>query len=136
MKTFIWTIIICFNVFSVILSYVLTNDMDKEKRIAVVCISEIINFILANLLYAITGWGIAAEVHAASKWMMLLTVLPINVIATSSLILKLFSRVGNNEIDEETFKHKLLFRAVALFIIFIIEIIYIKNIQIGISNMK
>lgn len=130
------TFIIFFNMFSVILTVKVTKDMDTEKKIMIVVINEIVNFILMTLIYALSSSGVENEIHKASKWLMIFTFLPVNAILSSSLLASLFNKVVNDEISEEKFKKLMVIRLAIILVFFIIEIFYLKNVQVEISRLR
>ena len=71
MKAMIITFILIFNLFSVLFSWKLLNGFDKSKKMIIILISEIINFILMMLIYAMSSTGIEMQIHSASKYMMI-----------------------------------------------------------------
>lgn len=136
MKIMIITFILIFNLFSIMFSWKVLNEFEKSKKMIIILISEIINFVVMMLIYALSSSGIESQIHDASKFMMIFAFLPINVMITSLLILTVFNRIVNEEIEEKEFKKKILIRAVIIVIIMIIEVKYLNNVQLEILKLK
>lgn len=136
MKAMIITFILIFNLFSIVFSWKLLNGFDKSKKMIIILISEIINFILMMLIYAMSSTGIEMQIHSASKYMMIFAFLPINIMITSFFILSLFNKVANEEIEVNDFKKKILIRAIIIVIVMIIEVKYLNNVQLEILKLK
>lgn len=126
--------IIMLNLFSIIMQMKMLKGFDKGKTVAYILLGEIVMFVISYVVYALTSGGIPSEVHEASKWMILLTILPVNIMITYCPILSLINKKSFDDIGDMELKKKLFIVAVVAVFIFIIEIIYVKNIQTGIAK--
>ena len=67
---------------------------------------------------------------------MIFTFLQVKEILSSSLLASLFNKVVNDEISEEKFKKLMVIRLAIILVFFIIEIFYLKNVQVEISRLR
>jgi len=129
-------VIILLNIFSILLSAKMLSGFEKTKIAGYILIGEIVNFIICNIIYAFTGNGIPVEVHETSKWMILFTILPINIMILFCPLAYLINKKYFDEISSENYSKKMIILVFLAIIIIIAEIIYIKNIQLGITNFS
>lgn len=128
--------ILMFNVFSVFLSVRMLKGYEGSKIITIVGIGEVALFILCNIIYAITSGGIPPEIHQASKWYIIFTMLPVNVLTVFCPIANEINKKSFNEVTEEKYKKRIMLYILIALIVFIIQILYVKNIQLGITRFK
>lgn len=126
--------IILLNIFSVIMQMKMLKGLDKGKIIAYILTGELVMIILCFVLYELTSGGIPNEVHDASKWMIILTILPVNIMIVYCPILSLINKKSYDDISDNEFRKRLTIIIIVTIIIFIIELNYLKNIQTGIAK--
>ena len=134
MKTILVLTIIVFNIFSVFISIRMLKGYEKSKIFMTVCVGELVLFALCNIIYAITSGGITPEVHKASKWYIVLTMLPINVLVMFCPIVNEINKKSFNETTDDKFAKKIFLYVVISIVLLVAETIYIKNVQLGIAN--
>ncbi len=136
MRNILIIIIIAINVFSIVLTWKMLKGFDLKRKIILTIVNELINFVILLLIYAISQKGISKEIHQQSKWMIIYTILPINVMLVSSTVLNLMNKLTFKEITEEKFNTRFAISIIAIIVIYVMEIFYIHNIQISIYNFK
>ena len=110
------------------------KGMEKQKIITLIAINEVIMFIITSILYALTSGDVSSEVHQSSKWLILLTMHPINKMIVSAPILGQINKKTVDKVSQQQFRKRIIIIGIIAVIIFIVEIVYVKNIQIGIAN--
>lgn len=130
MKTIITLGIIILNIFSIIITVKMLSGQDLTKKIAYVLGGEIGIFIVSIILYAISGSGVLDSIHQGAKWYMILTMTPVN---TLLMYCPAISSINKRE-KEERANNKMSILIIIDIAIMIIEVIYVKNIQLGIAN--
>lgn len=136
MKDIIIIAIIAFNIFSIILTWKMLKGFDLKKKIILLILNEIINAILLLIIYAFSANNIPKEIHKQAKMMILSTILPINVMISATTILNLVNKLTFKEIKDEKFNQNIKISIIVIFIILIIETIYIHNIQLEIGALS
>lgn len=136
MKSILIIFIIAINIFSIVLTWKMLKGFDLKKKIIITIINEIINFVILLIIYAMSQKGISKEIHEQSKWMTIYTILPINIMIVSSTLLNLMNKIALKEISEKKFNTRFIISIIAIIVIFVMEIFYMHNIQISVSNLK
>lgn len=136
MKSLIIVLILALNVFSIISIVKMVKGYDSKIILGFVLAGEIGMFIICNILYALSSLGIPSNVHQASKWLIVFTMLPVNIITIYCPVIKQINKKSFNEITEEKLKKRMSTYIIIAFVLLIIETIYVKNIQSGISNFN
>ena len=67
--------IILLNIFALVMQIKMLNGLEKGKMLALTLTGEIVMFVACFIVYALTSGGIPSEVHNASKWMIILTII-------------------------------------------------------------
>lgn len=133
-------ILICFiiaiNIFSVILGYKMLKGFDLNKKILLLVIGELLIFAIVNIIYNIGSNGVDQQVTDASKNYLLFIFLPVDMILIFAPIARLINKKSCGEIEEKDFKIKFLLCLIFSIIILVLECNYIKDIEVGILNMK
>lgn len=132
MKTLIIVFLIMINIFAIILNWKMLKGFDISKKVIFIVIGEIVIFIVANILYGISGGGIPEAIHDKSKKLVIPTFLAINMIVIFSNFAKQINKKALDEIDYKTFKKRISIAIILSVIILFLECIYMKNIQLGI----
>lgn len=136
METIIIIAIIVFNIFSIVLSWKMLKGFDLKRKIILIVVNEVINLLILLIVYAFSAKNIPAEIHNQAKLMIISTILPINVMITSTTILNLINRLAFNEIKEEKFNQRIWISILMIICIIILEISYLHNIQITINQIQ
>lgn len=126
--------IILLNIFSLVMQIKMLKGLEKGKMVALILTGEIVMFIVSFIVYALTSGGIPSEVHDASKWMIILTILPVNLMIIYCPILSLINKKSYDDVSDGELKKRLTIIIIVAIIIFVIELIYVKNIQTGIAK--
>ncbi len=135
MKAIITIGLILLNIFAIVITTKMLSGQDLGKKIAYVIGGEIAIFILCLIIYEISGTGVLDTVHQGAKGYILFTMIPINTIIMYCPIVSSINRRSLNKNTDEANKNKIILWAVCIMIFIIIEIIYIKNVQLGITNL-
>lgn len=136
MKTTLTILILALNIFSIILNTKMLKGFDKAKMIRFLIIGEIVLFIISNISYAISSFGVPSEIHKGAKWMILLTMLPVNMILIFCPIISQINKKSFDEITDEQYKRRMLLFIIVAIILIVFETIYVKNIQLGILDIS
>ena len=126
--------IILINIFSLVMQIKMLNGLEKGKVVALILTGEIVMFIVSLIVYALTSGGIPSEVHDTSKWMIILTILPVNLMIIYCPILSLINKKSYDDISDGEFRKRLTIIIIIAIIVCVIELIYVKNIQAGIAK--
>lgn len=116
----------------------LGNINKKQKIIYIIC-GIVIVYIFTTIIYGISKIGIVYESQEAKHLIQRIFVLIFTIINGYLLLPYIFRKIdgiNNNEIQKETLYKSIKKIIIAIIILFIIEIIYFKNIQNGILKMK
>lgn len=138
MTSFIMIIVIA--LFIVLISFTIYRAEAYERiEKVVICvagalISWLITIILFNLSSKEIEYSNLEFKHQVSK-ILVLVFTPINGIIYMPYIVKLMSKYKFNEIKNDELIKKILLLIIITIILFIIEVIYLKNIQLGIINV-
>lgn len=135
MKTVLTIALIFLNIFSILMSLKMLKGFEKAKIIISIALGEIILFTICNIIYALTSGGIPQDVHQASRFMIIFTMLPINMMVVFCPIASLINKRFFDEISEEDLKKKIIVVGIIALAILVFEMFYIKNIQLGIINI-
>ena len=128
--------ILVFNVFSVFLSVRMLKGYEGAKILAIAGLGEIVLFVLCNIIYAITSGGVPPEAHQASKWYIIFTMLPINQLIIFCPIANEINKKSFNEVTEAKYRSRMMIYMIIAIAVIIVQIMYVKNIQLGIVNLK
>lgn len=116
----------------------LGNINKKQKIIYIIC-GIVVVYIFTSIIYGISKIGIIYESQEAKYLIQRIFVLIFTIINGYLLLPYIFRKIdgiNNNEIQKETLYKSIKKIIIAIIILFIIEIIYFKNIQNGILKMK
>lgn len=135
MKTALIIALLFLNVFSIVMSIKMLKGFEKLKIAIYILLGELITFTMSNVIYALTANGVPAEVHQISKWMIVLTMLPVNIITIFCPIANLINKKAFDEVQSNTIKKRVIIIGIVTLAVIIFEIMYVNSIQIGISSM-
>ena len=134
MKTIIIITIIILNVFSVFFSVRMLKGYDLHKIIMCVLINELLVFGLCNIIYALTSGGVSNEIHQMAKMYIIFTMLPINMLIVFCPIANEVNKKSFGEVTNEKFNSRIMVYIIIIIVLLMLEIKYVKNIQLGINN--
>ena len=133
-------IIVIISLFIVLLGftwYRLEAYEDIEKIIIFVC-GILLSWGVTQVLYTISSNGLNYTILTLKNEINKILVLvftPVNGIIYMPYLAKLMSKLKFDEIDQKEFIKKAFILLAILIVIFIIEIIYLRNIQLGIFEL-
>lgn len=133
MNIFLTIAIILANAIAITIVYQFLKKLEKKELIIFLAINITVNYLLISLVYAISGIGIDATIHEASKNFVLYLFVPINMILFSSYIASRYMKLKLNEITREKFVRTLVNLSMLLIIVLIIEYFYFRSIQTNID---
>ncbi len=131
MQNIIVTLLIIFNIFGIFILLKMTKGKEIVTRIILTISLIILNYIILNVIYKIASIGVDSDVTSASKIMLIFAFMPINLVAIASPI-----AIATNEKKMEAKKNIILRNVIITIIILVFEIIALKNIQIGIEDIR
>ena len=111
---------------------------DGMERVVICVAGIIISWLITSILFNLSSKGIeytSAEVEQEVSKILVLVFTPINGIIYMPYIAKLMSKYKFDEITSNELAKKILILIIITIILFILEVIYLKNIQLGILNV-
>ena len=111
---------------------------DGMERIVICVAGILISWLITSILFNLSSNGIEyanAEVEQEVSKILVLVFTPINGIIYMPYIAKLMSKYKFDEITSNELTKKILFLIVITIILFIVQVMYLKNIQLGILNV-
>ena len=111
---------------------------DGMERIVICVAGILISWLITSILFNLSSKGIeyaSEEVEQEISKILVLVFTPINGIMFMPYIAKLMSKYKFDEITSNELTKKILLLIAIIIILFIIEVIYLKNIQLGILNV-
>lgn len=105
----------------------------------IICVAGIlISWLITSILFSISSNGIEylnEDVKGEISKILVLVFTPINGIAFMPILAKIMSRFKFDEIDEKEAVKQVLILGILLIIISYIEVMYLRNIQLGIFEV-
>ena len=133
-------IIVIILLFVVLLSYTwykLEAYEDIEKILLFVS-GILLSWAITHILFMISSSGLNYEIVSLKNQVgkvLVLVFTPINGIIYMPYMARIMSKFKFDEIDEKEFTKKILILIAILIVIFIIEVMYLRNIQLGIFEL-
>lgn len=133
-------IIVIILLFVVLLSYTwykLEAYEDIEKILLFVS-GILLSWAITHILFMISSSGLNYEIVSLKNQVgkvLVLVFTPINGIIYMPYMARIMSKFKFDEIDEKEFTKKFLILIAILIVIFIIEVMYLRNIQLGIFEL-
>lgn len=130
----IFIISIIIYVIAAFMIYYNLYNYDKPGKIKLIALGFIVTFILTTIICYISSSGINtgnANYLGVARNTAILLFAPINAIISLPYIGSILNKYREKRINEKQLKKRLLIFLIALIIILIIEISYIKDFQIG-----
>ena len=133
-------IIVVIALFLVLIGFTIyrAEAYDGMERIVICVAGILISWLVTIVLFNMSSKGIEygnSEVEQEVSKILVLVFTPINGIIYMPYIVKLMSKYKFNEIKNDELIKKILLLIIITIILFIIEVIYLKNIQLGIINV-
>ena len=137
MIAFIYICILALNIVAVLLTYkFLGKDIEKKEKGIFIIIGIAIMYVIVNLAYWIGTHDIAINVSDdIGKNLMVFTFVPVNSIIVLPFLASSYKYYKEGRLKPEVFRNRVILLAVILIVVFIFEIFYFKDIQLGILNM-
>lgn len=136
MINFIIVSIVIFNLISIFILVKMLRAVEIKLKLFTTVILLVVNFILANIIYSIGQVSLLQEIAVNIKPFMIFILLPINNLLMACPIAIQVNKLSLEEIDKRKFIKNISIFIIIDILIYILEVMYLKNIQIGISNMK
>ena len=127
--------LIILNLFSIFMLLKMLKGTENQFKIISVIILILVNVIIANIVYAISQIGITEEVAKNAKPMILLTIIPINIIAMAAPIAVQIRKARLGDIEKKKFVKNVVICIIIDIVLLCLECAYVKNIQLGIEEI-
>lgn len=114
-------------------------ELDRKNKIIICIIALVVCIIFTLIIFGISSIGIKypnGEGKSMVRRTLMLIFVPINGIAFIPYLAKLLIEIKNGDIDQEQFKKKMVKLLIICIIVVIIEINYLKDIQLGIIDVS
>ena len=92
-------------------------------------------FGISNIMFSMATSGMNTALIEKSRTMMTLSLTPINIIAMITPIFMQFIKLKTNAIKKEKFKRNITIIIIVVIVLSILEINYVKDIELGMINM-
>ena len=134
METAIIAFIVIMNLAAVLVIYRSLSNIELKNKLILLAIGEIVMYVILFIVYGISSAGANELVANSSRQIILFTLLPINVVCIEFPLMLLFKKLQQGDIEKDSFNIRMIFCLIACILILVLEFIYIKSIQAGISN--
>lgn len=138
MTSFIMIIVIALFIVQIGFTIYRAEAYARIEKVVICVAGTLISWLITIILFNLSSKGIEYSnlefKHQVSK-ILVLVFTPINGIIYMPYIVKLMSKYKFNEIKNDELIKKILLLIIITIILFIIEVIYLKNIQLGIINV-
>ena len=91
-------------------------------------------YVILFIVYGLSSAGANEAVVNSSRQIILFTILPINVVCIESSLMLNLKKFQQGDIDDGQFRRRMALWSIACIVILVLEFMYIKDIQEGISN--
>lgn len=135
METIIIAFIVIINLAAILVIYKSLSNVELKNRLILIAIGEIVMYVILFVVYGISSAGADSTIVNSSRQIILFTLLPINVVCIEFPLMLTLRKAQQGDIDNEKFKSRMLLCLIVCVVILIIEFMYIKDIQAGISNI-
>ena len=134
METAIIAFIVLINLASIFVVYKSLSNIEIKNKLTLIAIGEIVMYVILFIVYSISSSGVDVAVVNSSRQIILFTILPINIVCIELPLMLTLKKLQQGDIEEPQFKKRMAIFLIIAVIILVLELIYIKNIQAGISN--
>lgn len=123
------------NLVNILIMYRIMGDYEYKVRIGLIIIIYAVVFGISNIMFSMATSGMNTALIEKSRTMMTLSLTPINIIAMITPIFMQFIKLKTNAIKKEKFKRNITIIIIVVIILSILEINYVKDIELGMINM-
>lgn len=134
METAIIAFIVIMNLASILVIFKALSNIELKNKIILVAIGEIVMYVILYIVYSISSAGANELVVNSSRQIILFTLLPINIVCLEFPLMLTLKKLQQGDIDDSQFKKRMTICLIVCIIVLVLEFIYIKDIQAGISN--
>ena len=134
METAIIAFIVIMNLASILVIFKALSNMELKNKIILVAIGEIVMYVILYIVYSISSAGANELVVNSSRQIILFTLLPINIVCLEFPLMLTLKKLQQGDIDDSQFKKRMTICLIVCIIVMVLEFVYIKDIQAGISN--
>lgn len=134
METAIIAFIVIMNLASILVIFKALSNIELKNKIILVAIGEIVMYVILYIVYSISSAGANELVVNSSRQIILFTLLPINIVCLEFPLMLTLKKLQQGDIDDSQFKKRMTICLIVCIIVLVLEFVYIKDIQGGISN--
>lgn len=134
METAIIAFIVIMNLASILVIFKALSNIELKNKIILVAIGEIVMYVILYIVYSISSAGADELVVNSSRQIILFTLLPINIVCLEFPLMLTLKKLQQGDIDDNQFKKRMTICLIVCIIVLVLEFVYIKDIQAGISN--
>ena len=134
METAIISFIVIMNLASILVIFKALSNIELKNKIILVAIGEIVMYVILYIVYSISSAGANELVVNSSRQIILFTLLPINIVCLEFPLMLTLKKLQQGDIDDSQFKKRMTICLIVCIIVMVLEFVYIKDIQAGISN--
>ena len=134
METAIIAFIVIMNLASILVIFKALSNIELKNKIILFAIGEIVMYVILYIVYSISSAGANELVVNSSRQIILFTLLPINIVCLEFPLMLTLKKMQQGDIDDSQFKKRMIICLIVCIIVLVLEFIYIKDIQAGISN--
>lgn len=134
METAIIAFIVIMNLASILVIFKALSNIELKNKIILVAIGEIVMYVILYIVYSISSAGANELVVNSSRQIILFTLLPINIVCLEFPLMLTLKKLQQGDIDDSQFKKRMTICLIVCIIVLVLEFVYIKDIQVGISN--
>ena len=134
METAIIAFIVIMNLASILVIFKALSNIELKNKIILFAIGEIVMYVILYIVYSISSAGANELVVNSSRQIILFTLLPINIVCLEFPLMLTLKKLQQGDIDDSQFKKRMIICLIVCIIVLVLEFIYIKDIQAGISN--
>lgn len=127
--------ILIINLVNILIMYRIMGDYEYKVRIGLIIIIYAIVFGISNIMFSMATSGMNTALIEKSRTMMTLSLTPINIIAMITPIFMQFIKFKTNAIKKEKFKRNITIIIIVVIVLSILEINYVKDIELGMINI-
>lgn len=127
--------ILIINLVNILIMYRIMGDYEYKVRIGLIIIIYAVVFGISNIMFSMATSGMNTALIEKSRTMMTLSLTPINIIAMITPIFMQFIKLKTNAIKKEKFKRNITIIIIVVIVLSILEINYVKDIELGMINM-
>ena len=134
METAIIAFIVIMNLASILVIFKALSNIELKNKIILFAIGEIVMYVILYIVYSISSAGANELVVNSSRQIILFTLLPINIVCLEFPLMLTLKKLQQGDIDDSQFKKRMIICLIVCIIVLVLEFVYIKDIQAGISN--